>query len=220
LTWSDGTHDVRSPIALRPVEVSAPREVHADASASGTQDYTVTPGYSGTLDTSVSGLVGVTPQADSVTSGAFDSTAPVADADTKHYSVVVPAGTRAARFSLDADDNTMDLDLYVYQGGKLVALSASGSADEQVTMANPAAATYDVYVNGFDTHGGVGNYHLSNFVVPDTAVGNASVSTGVAVTQGVPTTLTASWSGLDTTKRYFGVINYTGTTSFTYLSVG
>src|SRR5262249_9382094 len=151
---------------LRPVEVSAPSEVHADASASGSQDFSVTPGFNGSLANTVSGLVGVTPLADSVASGAYDITAPVVDADTKVYHVTVPAGTGAARFSLDADDNTMDLDLFVYQDGNLVDLSASGSADEQVTLVDPAEGTYDVYVNGFDTHGGLGTYHLANFVVP------------------------------------------------------
>ena len=221
LTWSDGTHNVRSPITLRPVQVAAPAEVHADASASGSQEFSLTPGFTGQLATTVSGLVGVTPLADSVTSGAFDNTAPVVDADTKVYHVVVPVGTRAARFSLDADDNTMDLDLYVYKGGTLVDLSASGSGDEQVTLLDPAGGTYDVYVNGFDTHGGTGPYHLANFVVPGAANGNASVTPNPApVTQGTPTTLTANWSGLDPAMRWFGVINYTGTSSHTYLSVG
>ncbi len=75
------------------------------------------------------------------------------DADTEVYHVVVPAGTRAARFSLDAVSNTDDLDLFVYQGGVLVDLSATGNADEQVTLIDPAAGTYDVYVNGFAGNG-------------------------------------------------------------------
>ena len=33
LTWTDGSHIVRSPITLRPVPVAAPVEVHGDASA-------------------------------------------------------------------------------------------------------------------------------------------------------------------------------------------
>ena len=53
------------------------------------------------------------------------------------------------------------------------------------------------------------------------AAGNASVTPDPApVTQGDDLTLTASWTGLDPAQRYFGVINYAGTTSFTYLSVG
>jgi hypothetical protein len=114
--------------------------------------------------------------------------------------------------------NGDDLDLFVYKGGVLVDLSASGSADEQVTMIDPAAGTYDVYVNGF---AGNGAYSISNFVVGAASAGNGSVTPNpAAVTQGVPTTLTASWIGLDPAKRWFGVINYTGFDVFTLFSVG
>jgi hypothetical protein len=62
---------------------------------------------------------------------------------------------------------------------------------------------------------------LANFVVPSGDAGNASVSPNPAtVVQGTPTTLTASWTGLDAAKRWFGVINYSGTSSYTLLSVG
>jgi hypothetical protein len=219
LTWSDGTHNVRSPIALRAVPIKAPAEVHGTASTTdpGSVNFDVTPGFSGSLTTTVSGLVGVTPEAGSVTIGAFDITAPVADADTKVYQVVVPVGTRAARFSLDADNNSDDLDLYVFKGGKLVDLSASGSADEQVTLIDPADGTYDVYVNGF---AGTGAYHISNFVVGTASAGNGSVLPNPAsVTQGTTATLSANWTGLDPAKRWFGVINYVSTDVFTYFSV-
>lgn len=220
LTWSDGTHAVRSPIALQPVAVSAPDEVHADASASGSKDFVVTPGFSGTLNTTLSGLVGVTPVADSVTTGAFDIDAPVADADTKRYTVTVPAGTKAARFSLDSADDTADLDLFVYLDGELVDLSASGAADEQVDLIAPAAGAYDVYVNGFATPGGSTGYQLANFVVGPDDLPNSDVTTGVQVDTGVPETLTASWTGLDVTKRWLGVISYEGSDTVTLLSVG
>ncbi len=185
----------------------------------GSKTFNVTPGFTGPLSTTVSGLVGVTPTADSVAIGPFDITHPVVDADTDVYHVVVPAGTRAARFSLDADSNTDDLDLFVYKAGVLVDLSASGSGDEQVTLLDPDAGTYDVYVNGF---AGVGAYHISNFVVPATpAAGNGTVTPNPApVTQGTPATLSANWTGLDPAKRWFGVINYTGFDVATYFSVG
>jgi hypothetical protein len=208
LTWTGAGHTVRSPIALRPVPIAAPPEVHGSALPDGSVNFQVTPGFSGALASTVSGLVGVTPTADSVGIGPFDPTDPVADADTDVYHVVVPAGTRAARFSLDADSNSDDLDLWVYKGGTktLVDLSASGSGDEQVTLTDPAAGTYDVYVNGF---AGVGAYHIANFVVGTASAGNASVTPSpVTVTQGTPTTLSANWTGLDATKRWFGVINY------------
>ena len=172
---------------------------------------------------SVSGLVGVTPIADSVATGAFDTVTPVADADTKHYTVVVPAGTRAARFSLDSADDTADLDLFVYKGGTLVDLSASGSADEQVTMLDPAAGTYDVYVNGFATPGGSTSYGLANFVVPAADALNLTLSPNPVpppATLGDSATVTGTWSGLDPAKRWFGVISFAGSDVVTYFSVG
>jgi subtilisin family serine protease len=221
LTWSDGTHRVRAPIAVRPVALAAPTEVHAEASASGSQQFTVTPGYTGTLDSSVSGLVGVTPAADSVVTGPFDIDNPVPGPQTDVYHVAVPAGTSAARFSLDSDDDTADLDLFVYKDGTLVDLSASGAADEQVTLLGPAAGTYDVYVNGFATPGGSTSYHQSNFVVGTADAGNATVTPDPAsVTIGTPLTLTATWTGLDPAKRWLGVISYAGTDNATLLSVG
>ena len=216
LIWNGGGHTVRSPIAVRPVALAAPGEVHAAASAGGSTSYEVTPGFSGTLDSSVAGLVAGTPNADTVTAGAFDPA--VTGAATKKYTVVVAAGAKAARFSLDAANSGTDLDLYVYQGGTLVALSASGAADEEVTMLAPAAGTYDVYVNGF---AGSSAYVLTNFVVDSVDAGNLVISPDPAtVTSAEPITLTATWSGLDATKRYLGVVSYSNASDLTLVSVG
>jgi len=220
LLWTDGTHVVRIPIALRPVAVAAPTEVHSDAVPSGSVDFSVIPGYTGTLDVSVAGLVGVTPVEDSVTTGEFDIDNPVADADTKLYHVTVPAGTVAARFSLDSADDTADLDLFVYKDGAFIDLSASAAADEQVTLLAPAAGTYDVYVNGFATPGGSTSYAISNFVVDPADAGNVTVTPDPAtVTIATPLTLNASWTGLDPAKRWLGVISYVGSDAVTFLSI-
>jgi hypothetical protein len=223
LTWVGGGHTVRSPIALEPVAVSAPSEVHADASASGSEEFDIVLGSLEPLDLSVSGLVGVDPIDDSVTTGAFDINNPVADADTKVYHVDVAAGTVAARFSLDSVDDTADLDLFVYLDGDFVDLSASGAADEQVTLLNPEEGTYDVYVNGFATPGGSTAYGLANFVVPPADAGNLTLSPNPVpppAELGDPSTVTATWAGLDVAKRYFGVISYAGTDAVTFFSIG
>jgi len=223
LTWTGAGHTVRSPIALQPVAVAAPTEVHVDASASGSEDFEIVPGSLEPLDLSVSGLVGVTPIADSVTTGAFDIDNPVADADTKLYPVTVPVDTAAARFSLDSDDDTADLDLFVYLDGDLVGFSASGAADEQVTLQSPADGTYDVYVNGFATPGGSTAYHLANFVVPPTDAGNLTLTPDPVpppVTLGDSATVTATWTGLDPAQRWLGVIGYGTSDVVTYFSLG
>jgi hypothetical protein len=219
LTWTAGSKAVRSPIALQPVAVSAPTEVVGDATSSGSEDFSVTPGYTGTLNTTLHGLVGVTPVAGSVASSPFDDVNPTPDAGTKVYQVVVPAATKAARFSLDAVDDTADLDLWVYLDGEFVDLSASGAADEEVTLLEPDAGTYSVYVNGFTTPGGATAYSLANFVVGAADLPNSSVTTGVPVTVGTPVTLTASWTGLDLAQRWLGVVSYENSDDLTVLSV-
>ena len=52
LTWSDGTHDVRSPIAVRPVALAAPDEV-SGTGTDGTTSYDVTFGYTGPFNAAV-----------------------------------------------------------------------------------------------------------------------------------------------------------------------
>ncbi|HEX9969316.1 MAG TPA: S8 family serine peptidase, partial [Acidimicrobiales bacterium] len=168
LTWTGGGHVVRSPLALQAVTVSAPPEIRLPAATSGSADIDVIAGFTGTLDPTLHGMVGVTPLADSVAAGDFDFEEPVVDADTKRYPVTVPAGAMAARFALDAVDDTADLDLFVYKDGELVDLSASAAADEEITFLAPEPGTYEVYVNGFSTPGRSSAYHLANFVVgPD-----------------------------------------------------
>jgi hypothetical protein len=219
LTWTGGGHTVRSPIAVEPVTVSAPSEVHGTTTASGEVDVDVIAGFDGTLDPTLNGLIGVTPEADSVTTGAFDINDPVADADTKEYPVEVAAGTLAARFSLDSDDDTADLDLFVYvedEDGELafVDLSASGAADEQVTLVAPDEGTYHVFVNGFATPGGSTSYDLANWVIPPGDLDNSDIQPDTAaVSVGETVTFTASWTGLDIAQRWLAVITYAGTDS-------
>src|SRR3954447_14346722 len=222
LTWSDGHHRVRSPIALQPVAVSAPGEVTAATSAAGSAHFDIVQGALAPLDLSISGLTAGTVTPDSVVAGVFDDTNPVVDSDTKHYQVTVAAGTAAARVSLDSADDTADLDLFVYKGGTLVDLSASASADEEVTLLAPNAGTYDVYVNGFSTPGGSTSYNLYTFLVPSADAGNTTLSPDpvpAPAELGDPATVTATWSGLDASKRYLGVISYAGSDAVTFLSL-
>jgi hypothetical protein len=105
LTLQGSTHTVRIPVAVKPVAISAPAEV-TGSGGSGSLTYSVTPGFTGTLDTSVVGLAGATPTPDSVTSGAFT---PAADADTKVYSLTVAPGTKMALFDVDYATNYVDI---------------------------------------------------------------------------------------------------------------
>jgi subtilisin family serine protease len=217
LTGNQG-HVIRIPVAVRPVAVSAPVEIFGTGT-SGSQSFTVTPGFTGTLETSVSGLTGATPTATSVTTGPFDLDAPAVNAGTKSYTLVIPAGTPLARFDVDAVSPTDDLDLYVYKDGEFLTYSASGSADEQVTLHDPEAGTYTAYVNGFATGGG-GGYSYTQWAVPAGPVGNLTVDDGVPTTVAVPVELTAEWTGLLPGLRYLGFIEYGTGPERTIVSIG
>ena len=124
-----------------------------------------------------------------------------------------------ARFDLDAVNNAADLDLYVYRldaAGVPVALagqSATASADESVTLTNPVKANYLVEIDGFSAapgESGIG-YRYDQFTVAATGGlgGLTATPNPVPVTQGQPTSFTASWSGL-ASGRYLGTFEYDG----------
>jgi hypothetical protein len=218
LTFDGTAHDVRIPVAVRPVAISAPVEV-SGSSLSGSKAFSVTPGFSGPLTPQVTGLVGATPTVGTVATGAF---APSPSAATKAFPFQVPVGTPLVRFDLDALSAADDLDLFLYDAGnELVAFSATGAADEQVTLSSLAPGAYTAYVNGYSTGGG-GAFSYTAWAVPAGAVGNAAVSPPTqTVTVGQPVDLAVTWKGLTAGQRYLGYITYReGSAERTVVSIG
>ncbi len=124
LTWSDGTHNVRSPIVIRPVALAAPAQV---SGTGGPINYTVKFGYDGPFTATPRGLIPAATTAGSVADDPADNFDPAGEG-VASFQVVVPAGTTYARFSLfDANVSpASDLDLYVFRGAD--AWSASAAA--------------------------------------------------------------------------------------------
>ena len=83
--------------------------------------------------------------------------------------------------------------------------SATGSADESVTLSSPTKGSYRVVIDGFAAAQGESSiaYRYDDFVLPSTGgVGSLTASPNpVPVTQGESTQFTASWSGLDAVHR-------------------
>ena len=217
LTFKSSAHTVRIPVAVKPVAISAPTEI-SGTGASGSATYTVTAGFTGTLDTSVTGLAAGTSTAGTVTSGA-PSTTP--NASNAVFPVTIPAGAPLVRFDLDATSTTDDLDLYLFKAGAAdpIDFSASAAGDEQLTYTDLPAGSYTLVVNGYDTGGG-GAFTFTSYVVPTGAAGNLTVTDDKPVTLASPVELVASWRGLDPAKRYLGVISYAGATETTIVSIG
>jgi hypothetical protein len=223
LTWDpvpDRGTPVSSPLVVRPVPFAAP----AEATFTGTSgQLTVNVGYTGTLNSSVQGLTpGTITPFDLDTAGPnFSSAAPAAGPQVGLFTTAIPTGTAVARFqTFDADfPGVTDVDLWVYrQTGPtsrvLVASSAGATAQETVTLSNPIAGTYEVYVDLFAVGGdGTATVPLNSWVVPNTSAGNLTVSpASTAVTIG-PLTLTLTGSGLTSGVRYLGTVVYNDGTS-------
>ena len=130
--------------------------------------------------------------------------------------VDVPEGTTLARFDLDSsDDEGSDLDLTVYRVVSpddlryyQVWQSATGSADEQVTVAAPTAGTYRVVANMYSTTGPM-TWDMSYAAVQPQGEGAfAATPNPLDAVRGVPTSYDVSWSGLAAGTRYLGVVQY------------
>jgi subtilisin family serine protease len=212
LTWSDGTHTVRSPIVVRPVAIAAPGEI-SGTGASGSTSYSIKTGYDGALTLAKRGLI---PAATTDASVADD---PTDNFDTAHpddnkgitkHTLVIPAGTVYSRISLfDAfTDGEDDLDLYVYSGGTLVGQSGGGTSAEEVNFVNPAAGTYTIYVHGWQTDGPDASYTLFTWALGTADAGNMTVTGPPAATNGGTHTVSLSWSGLTPSTKYLGSIAY------------
>jgi hypothetical protein len=213
LTWSNGTHNVRIPLVVRPVALAAP------AAVSGTGDpisYDVTFGYTGPFAATARGLV-----APGTTEGTVDQDPdqtfnPADPTGTVTIPVVIPAGTIYARFALFDEDVTAgtDIDLYIYQGTTLVGAGTNAGSNEQINFtfaaptANPIPLT--AYIHGWGVTGGTTPFKLYNWYVPGTDAGNMTVSAPTDAVIGATGTIDLTFSGLAPATRYLGSVAYSG----------
>lgn len=221
LTWGDGSHSVRSPLAIKPVGVAAPEE-QMGTGTTGTLSYDVTFGYEGPFSADPWGLIGATETAGNVVDDPADNinVALASGVGITVHEVVVPADTEYSRFSLfdDYTDGEDDLDLYVFGpiGPDYAFVGGSGSAtsEEEVNVEELAAGTYDVIVHGWETDGPDANYTLFSWNVPGSASGNMTVaSTTDTATIAGTATITVTWSDLDADTKYLGAAAYNGGSS-------
>ena len=213
LTWSDGVHSVRSPMVVRPLALVAPGSVSATGT-SGTINYDVKFGYTGTFAVAARGLIPAAVTAGTVADDPTDSTCSLSSPNAQLIPVTIPANTTYARFSLfDADVNPdSDIDLCVFRGTTNVGSSGSGTSTEEVNLINPAADNYTVVVQGWGVAGS-SPFKLHTWLLGATATGNMTVSANPAsATAGGTSTITVTFSGLASATKYLGSVAYSGTT--------
>jgi len=202
LTLTGGTarkgsvaHNVRIPMVVKPVALSAPTEVSGS--------YSVKFGYTGPFTATARGLVpAITTPGSVATGGQVDTV------------INIQPGTTHARFSLfDANVSAAsDLDLEVYNAaGALVGASGSGTSAEEVNLINPAAGAYTVRVVGFATPGnGPVNFTLFSWTLGGAAEGNMTVTAPANVTTGSTGTIGLAFNSLVAGVKYLGSIVYGG----------
>jgi subtilisin family serine protease len=223
-TWRQAGNDdhvVRSPIAVNPVPMAAAGEV-TYTGTSGSASVATKIGYTGTLNTTVTGLVPATVGSLALDPNgpSFSGSNPVVTSRSAMVTVTIPAGTKLARFATFAADypaNT-DVDIYIYQvnGSSLVPVdqSAGGTADEAVTLTDPAPGTYAFFADLFASPSGPLTVKPYSWVLDGTAAGNLTAGTpSQAVTSGTTINNGLSWSGLTAGLRYLGVAYYSDGTS-------
>ena len=192
LTLSDGTHNVRVPVVIRPVVFSAP------AQASGS--YSVKFGYTGAFSATARGLVAATTQTGSVATGG-----------EVQFLVTLPAGMTYARFSLFDSEVSQPSDLDMVVTGPASGSSGGPTTAEEVNFSNPPAGVYTVSVQGFAVPNGAASFKLFSWALGSTAAGNLTITAPASAISGTTGTIGISTSGLTAGTKYLGSVVYGGT---------
>ncbi|HYI59437.1 MAG TPA: S8 family serine peptidase [Microlunatus sp.] len=204
LTWKSSRASVRIPLVVTPRAVDAPREVTASGTSDGLR-FGITPGESGTFTATATGLA-----TGSVRTGSLALDQAFA------YLVPIPAGTKAARFTVRSPAARANLDLEVYQYvnnvPNLIGQVRSSGPNESFVLPQPAAGNYALQVINVANAPGTTSTSFTaqaGLAQPDSGTGGFAVTpASTQATAGVPIRLRATWSGLDDATPYVGWIEY------------
>lgn len=222
LTWSDGSHKVRSPIVARSGRpIVAPTFISSDR-ASFSKPMSITTGFAGKMSAVTGGLKEIVRTASTVApapTGSVETTAQMAAScvagsnGVRVTPVTFTANTMAAQFEIFDRDTSApgehDLDLVlVNSAGALVAYSATGGSDEIISLAAPAPGNYRLCTIGYSTaNNATASYGLHTVIVNTTDKGgNLKALVPAQVYAGGKATIPVSWSGLASGKRYLGAV--------------
>jgi hypothetical protein len=218
LSWTDGTHVVRSPVqANLGSAITAPTDFVANT-VSGSRLFTISTGFAGhsaatkgIKDVTLAAARTLTPNAnvDIVAACAANAVLP----SLAVYNMTVPAGTIVARFALrqaDVSGSTDDNDLAVIAPNGASLISGSGTSHETLELLNPAAGNYKVCVQSYAAASGSSTHRLSSWIVGagDVATGAFNVLMPSTVYAGGTASVGLSWSGLLSGHRYVGGAQY------------
>ncbi|USX12974.1 S8 family serine peptidase [Oxalobacteraceae bacterium OTU3CAMAD1] len=221
LVLTDGSHIVRMPVSAREGKQVVAKDLAKSTRTTSTTLLSVNTGFTGRLGVAAGGLKEISRTAQTVR--AFVG-APPADLEASAAAcranvvgtVVTPLSVPADAVVLSVElfdrdtssgNGNDDLDLVLLApDGSIAASSLNGGSNESVMLNSPAAGAYRACVVGYAPADKVAtDYTLSSAVVGRADVGgNLRLTTPGKVYAGSAATVTASWSGLATGKRYLG----------------
>ncbi|HEY5881289.1 MAG TPA: S8 family serine peptidase [Nakamurella sp.] len=215
LTWNGANTTVRSPIAVKPLQLSSSAStatLQPDGVGTATASWQVTSGFSGPFPITAGGVVAAKVASGEVSAGGTPRS-------LQQWTVAVPAGTPLARFATHVTDDTAgaDIDMVVARqtstGAVIVGQSDGPTATERVDLEAPTAGTYIVQVSAFADAPGTTStpFELRSFVVPTGPVAGTPLTVSPAnqtVRTGQIFTVTASATGLEPDLPYLGWVGY------------
>jgi subtilisin family serine protease len=225
ITWSDGAHNVRSPIVLKPISpplVVVPEALSIETAGSSARiTIAAEVAYNGRFFAKGIGLA----QSDVLVEPVFqdpDRTFVFGEDGLGFYLVDVNEGTRIAKFGLSGADQApdVDLDLYVYicptfSTCRSVGQSAFGGSEESVLVVNPEPAilanggTYLVWVHGWSLAGAASvDAPLNTWLVDGGVTQQMSVRASSRAIAGRTNRVYVSMAGLLSGEDYLGGILY------------
>lgn len=214
LTWSGTGYTARSPIVVKPVALAAPAAIAG--TESGTASYTVRFGYTGSFTATPRGLVPGTTTPVTLSDDPTDTfpggrdAAPAAEsASLKKITVTVAASTTLLRLATFDPGRGDDIDLYLYRGNSMVALSGAGGSTEQIDLVNPPAGDYTLWVHGYAVVTANSAFDVWQWQVGTASAGNMTVTAPATATTAATGTITVSVGDLAPGK-WLGTIAYGG----------
>ncbi|WP_226663982.1 S8 family serine peptidase [Microbulbifer aggregans] len=204
LSWSQGLRKVRSPLAIRPIPLSAPDTVEG-IGTSGIVNIPLIFGYEGSYFSAIDGLSTGTPILGSVE-----------DRENVEILVEIPEGTSFASFALFDEDvgagnGSDDLDLLVSgpasAGYPDVGFSGTVTSNENVDLVQPVPGEYKVTVIDYASAEGTTPFTLFKFYV-DSDNGNTQLTGPTTTSVGATENLQVEWRDLPAGTRALGVVQH------------
>ncbi|MFS4507430.1 S8 family serine peptidase [Clavibacter sp. Sh2141] len=226
LTWTGPGGTVRSPVAVRPVEVAAPTGV-AGSGTTGKAAVTVTSGITGRIGLTASGLAKGQVLRDP-SGSPTGPTGSLATGQDLEVPFTVAAGERTLVLDATPRDGASDLALQLEEVAAdgtrtVVDVQVTSSPSERIVVPAPRAGSYVATVEAGSVTGSAtaADVDLTRYDVPASGGEGAFAVTPAQlhVAKGRKATYVASWSGLAPGSRYVGVVSYAGSDATTLVDV-